>query len=181
MIGNWYGLEPCVTITPFSLESLGGLGDVGGSGIGGTATAQWLSADLVLLYPIVLEKPITAVSMFTLNGTTANGNIDVGIYDKAGTRIVHNAAAAQAGTSAIQSFNIADTTFGPGLFYMAITMSSTTGTLFRATSGVTQDLNSRGMAQATSTGSLPPILTYSALSTANNFVPVFGINTRGMI
>jgi hypothetical protein len=57
--------------------------------------------------------------MLVLNGATASGNMDVGIYDYAGTRLVSSGSTAQSGTSAFQDFDITDTLLGPGIFYLA--------------------------------------------------------------
>jgi len=63
-------------------------------------------------------------------GTTVSGNVDVGIYDAGGTRLVSSGSTSQSGTSATQYFDIGDTALTAGLHWMAIAGSSGTGQIY---------------------------------------------------
>lgn len=189
MIWPEVALDPCVTVTPYSLECLASPVLLGGSALSAGASAQWLAQHLTLYFPFTLTKPTTAVKMFSLTGATSAGEVALGIYDKDFTALVRTTTSTQGATNTVQSFDITDTTFGPGLFYLAMAVSSTAATFIRGTvsAAVVAELNALGCAQDTSTtnggGSLilrtvgQPV----ALSTANNFVPVFGFTTRTVI
>ena len=176
-----YDLEPLVVITPISLESIGGCHQYGGTALGNFAGAAWAPlANVALYFPFTVTKPVTATQMFCVNGAAVNGNVDVGIYSADGTRLVSIGPTAQTGTSAIQAFNITDTTFGPGLFYMAM-VSSGDGTerFHRGTVGVIPHLVAAGCAQQGSAGTLPATATFATI--AFNYVPLFGLTTRSVI
>jgi len=96
------------------------------------ASAVWPGAGNAYYYPIFVPDARTFTKAWWLNGATAAGNVDVGIFTIAGTTatlVAASTAVAQAGISAIQ----VATTFGPvtltpGLYYLAMSMSLATGT-----------------------------------------------------
>lgn len=83
-------------------------------------------------YPFRLTEALLVQELFVINGATASGNLDVGIYDAAGTRLVSSGAVAQSGTNTPQEFDVTDTQLGPGTFYFGISASLTTATAFRS-------------------------------------------------
>lgn len=126
--------------------------------------------------PFAVTSTRTAYKMFCLNGSTVDGNLDLAIYNSSGTRLVSIGATAQAGTSVTQIFNIADTSLEAGTYYMAISGSSATGTLFRWTSGsVPAEFLNVGREAAAHP--LPAAATFAA-NTATLSVPVFGVAFR---
>ena len=106
--------------------------------------------------------------MLTFNGSTASGNIDVGIYDLGGAKLVSIGSTAQAGTSAYQVFDITDTTLYPGQYYMAVAMDGTTGTLVRWSPGA-QECRNLAMQQMASAFPLPATATFA--SVASSYIP----------
>jgi hypothetical protein len=164
---------PTVTITPFSLEA--------GSGMlstGAPASSAWPAASRALFCSFRLWTPITAVKMFVLNGATVSGNIDVGIYDEAGTRLVSSGSTAHAGTSVIQVLDITDTQLGIGLFYMALALDGTTATVYRKSINVALQRATRWY-QMAAAFPLPATATFAA--PASNYVPLFGLSTDTVI
>lgn len=170
-------LPPLVTITPFSLESAGVEWVAKGISLSGATSATWPAANRALFYPFTLSEPVIAVKLFVLNGATASGNIDAGIYDRTGNRIVSTGSTAQSGTSVIQEFDITDTLFGPGTFYLALVMNNTTGTTFRQTTS-SGSFASTGACQMASAFPLPATATFANTWHAP---PVFGLTTRSVI
>jgi len=139
-------------------EDLGGMGYTPGS-------AAWPTANKAIFIPFPVFYPITVYKMFVENGTTLSGSIDVGIYDRGGARKISIGATAQSGTSAIQEFNITDTTLNPGLYYLAIAMDNTTGHVQRWGSN---SVINRGIAcmEATTSFVLPSTVTFAGLSSS---------------
>lgn len=165
---------PTVTILPFSWESL----TVAQAGSGVPASAVWIAANRAVFIPFRLTDSITVVKMFMLNGATVSGNIDVGIYDALGTRLVSKGSTAQAGINAIQEFDITDTRLGPGLFYMASAMDNATGTVLRkSVNGII--LRTAGLFQMASAFPLPATATFAANS--GSFLPTVGLTIRSLI
>lgn len=173
---------PLVTIHPHSLESLGDLlAAGGGSALENAVSLAYPGANRAILVPFtVLAGPITVVKLFALNGATASGNIDVGLYDSAFTRIVSAGSTAQAGTNAMQEFDIADTVLGAGRFYLAVAMDNTTGTLFRSTFASGSRMMFTGCAQMAAAFPLPATITPASVS-VSNYIPIVGLTTRTVL
>lgn len=143
------------------------------------ASATWPANNQAIFIPFVLSMPELIVKLFVMNGATASGNIDMGIYDDAGTRIVSIGTTAQTGTSAIQAFDITDTQVGPGRFYLALALSSTVGTVFRLTSATANYASMMGAAEQATAFALPATATFVAPT--SSYVPLIGMTTRTVV
>lgn len=103
------------------------------------ATNQTFTAGRVYLVEFEVIAPVTVDQITWVNGTTAAGNVTVGIYGPlvteetcAGAAVaVQSASTAQSGTSTPQSVSLTATTLQPGRYYIAIEGSDGTGTLMR--------------------------------------------------
>lgn len=146
---------------------------------GAAASATWPTANLAIFIPFTLSAPYTVTQMFLWNGATATGNFDLGIYDHVGTKLVSAGSTAQSGTSVIQVVNVTDTQLGPGLFYMALAMDGTSGTVARTAPARTAFCKILGMAQMASAFPLPTTATYATV--ANSFIPFFGFTDRSVM
>lgn len=163
-----------VTINPLSACSLGGYL----TGVDAAASAVWTASNRAHLMPFRLSRPFVVTQMAFMNGATASGNIDVGIYDASGTRIISAGGVAQNGAilSAQQTFDVTDVVVGPGLFYVAGVMDNTTGTVFRLATNVSLV----GLAaQVESAYPLPATVAFAA--DANAFVPLVSITGRSVL
>lgn len=116
-------------IYPSAMEMLGTT-----SGLFAPSSNPYPLANRAYYLPFHLDQPIIVTKLWWINGTTASGNVDIGIYDSAFTRIVSAGSTPQVGTSVIQSVDITDTLIGPGDFYIAISMDNITGTIFALSS-----------------------------------------------
>jgi hypothetical protein len=90
-------------------------------------TGAWPSANLAIFVPMPIASPFIATQMWVVNGATVSGNIDVGIYDIQGNRLVSIGSTAQAGTTSNQTFNITDTLLSPAVYYLAVALDNATG------------------------------------------------------
>ena len=165
-----------ITVHPWSMLSLGE--ELAVNHLVAAASAVWPSANRALYIPFWLPTPITAVQMFSYNGATASGNIDVGIYAEDGTRIVSAGSTAQAGTNALQAFDITDTLIGPGRYYLAIAMDNTTGTLFQAAYAA-RFMAGHGCFTQASAFPLPAVATFATSASSSNVA--FGFSTRAVL
>lgn len=105
------------------------------------ASATWESANRAVYYPIWVPTPCVARRVYWANGATTTGGatIEVGLYStsgyKPGAKVV-SGSATQGTASEVQFVDITDTTLTPGLWWLAVTASSTTNTtLFRGQFG----------------------------------------------
>lgn len=144
-----------------------------------TASLAWSTANKAIYVPVSIHAPVTIVKMFVLNGATASGNIDVGIYDRGGARLVSSGSTAQSGTSAIQEFNITDTLLQAGLYYLACAMDNNTGTLEMWTMSLAIS-KSLGIAEQTSAFALPATATFATVS-ATLRTPIIGATQRTVV
>jgi hypothetical protein len=166
-------------ISPWSYESIAsGFLALNVNLLHNATSNAYISANLAIYVPFVISSRIIATQMFTVNGATAGNNIDVGIYTADGTRLVSIGSTAQSGTATIQAFNITDTELGPGLYYMAIAMNGTTGTLYSSLP-TARALRAMGCFNQATAFALPATATFA--SVANAYIPVFGLTTRSFL
>ena len=163
-----------ISIATFSPESIGG-----SFAPQFTTSFAWPSANLAIYIPVEIYEPVTVVKMAVNNGSVVSGNIDVGIYDALGNKLASAGSTAQTGTSAIQIFDITDTLLLPGLYYMAVALDNTTGTLAGFQSGTAQVLEGAGLFQQASAFALPSPATYAAM--AQTVVPLVSMSLKSTI
>jgi hypothetical protein len=147
---------------------------VAAGGLSGGSTpgsGAFPAANDAILVPFYVPQMVRITRFFSINGSTANGNIDVGIYTFGGARIASAGSTAQAGTNSIQMYAVTDFTLGAGAYYMAVAMDGTTGTLFRASLSVVR-CQGLGMAKMASAFPLPSTVTLATVTAA--YCPLIG-------
>lgn len=145
-------------------------------GGGGGASATWPTANKAFYIPFFLYQPELVTRVFVINGSTASGNWDVGVYNDAGARLVSSGATAQSGTTTIQFADVTDTLLPAGAYYMGCSFSGTTGTAIRlAWSNLTYGRGA-GCKVQTSAHALPASATFALVDTT--FLPLFGVALR---
>ena len=169
-------LPPMPILHPILPESVGHTDAIGTTlatpKMNGTSSAVWPSANLAIFVPIQIGCAVTITVLVWNNGAAVSGNIDVGIYDAAGTRLVSSGSTAQSGTSVIQQVNITDTLIGPGLYYWAMALDNTTGAVFRATAVNAEACRCMGLLQQATAFALPATATFASM--AQNYIPILG-------
>ncbi len=166
-----------ITISPASPESIGAELVAQGSA---PQSAVWSTANTALFVPFCVYQPFIAKTMGVYNGTVVAGNVDVGIYDDQGNRIVSKGSTVQAGTSALQTFDITDTTLQPGSYFMALNLDNATATVFRWTSTLAGTAAGFGVySQAVGAITLPATATFSV--GLGGFIPVVCVSGRTVI
>lgn len=135
------------------------------------ASLAYPASNDAIFVPVTVKQTVLIKRLYSLNGTSANNNIDVGIYTKGGTRVVSSGSTAQSGTNAPQFYDVTDLTLSPGLYYLAVAMDGTSGTLFRLAPGL-HILQLLGVAKQATAFALPATATF-ATPTAN-YLPVIG-------
>jgi hypothetical protein len=138
------------------------------------ASASWTLANRATYIPISINQTITVLNLFILNGATAANNFDLGIYDAFGTKIVSTGSTAQAGTNNLQVVSIAQTTIGPGQYYLAGAFNGTSGTVFRYTPSTVQQ-QEVGVFNQNTAFPLPANATFATATSAQ--IPIIGLAT----
>jgi hypothetical protein len=123
------------TVTPINITTVSRYGpNVGAFLTSNMVTANWTTANTAIYVPFHLPFPYTVRRMFIVNGGTVAGNFDVGLYTRGGVQLYHSGSTAQAGASACQYVTPGTAiTLSPGVYYGALSMSSTSATVLAAT------------------------------------------------
>jgi hypothetical protein len=120
---------PSSILTTFSPEAIG-IDLLGMRCVwwGSTGSGTWPVANLALFIPFSLSEEVVVTRIYHQNGAAVNGNLDIGIYSRNYVRQVSAGPTAQAGAFALQFVDVADTTLGPGLYYIAVVIDNVVGT-----------------------------------------------------
>ena len=152
---------------------------LGGMNYTGTAlSATWPTSNLAIFVPFILTRPYIVTNLFCINGATASGNIDIGIYSEDGTRLVSKGSTAQAGTNTTQNLSVTSTELGAGLFYLALACNNTTAT-FNRYSTAANTHGAYGTAQMASAFALPATATFA--TTGQSYIPIVGLTGRSVL
>ena len=93
-----------------------------------TVGQAWTTANLAFYMPIVVDSLIVVQKVAWVNGATAAGNFDVGIYNSALVKLASTGAVAQTGTSVLQVATLS-VTLPPGNYHVGMSSSGTTGVI----------------------------------------------------
>jgi hypothetical protein len=146
------------------------------TGVAPTSTAAILTQNLAWYVPFEIhDVPWVAKRMFVYNGATGTGNIDLGIYDSQGNRLVSFGSVAKVASAAIQYVDITDTTLQPGLYFMAFASNSATDTFAQRQPSL-QQLRALNVRQQTSAFALPNPAVFAVPTIA--ILPEFGVSSR---
>jgi hypothetical protein len=113
------------------------------------------------------------------NGTSLATNIDAGIYDLSGTRLVSIGSVIHSGTSTIQIFDITDTYLLPGLYYLGVAVSNTSGTLAGFNASAAVDATPMGLYQQAGAFPLPATASFSMFT--GTFIPLVSMAIQSVI
>lgn len=146
----------------------------------GSDVLAFATADAVFFAPFRVRRRFVASRMFAMNGAIAAGNTRLGIYDKDRALLASTPATAMSGTDVEQVISLsASVTLAPGLYFMALSNSGTTGqyVFFRILGG-TGASHVVGFRAAASGGiiTLPTIVDISSsIFAVMDRVPFFGV------
>lgn len=141
----------------------------------------WTTANVAAYIPLLVTEDITVVKLWCYNGAAVSGNVNMALYTSAFAQVANSeiGSTAQAGTNVIQEFNITDVALTAGLYYIALVLDNTTGTIFQHTTPTNAQLQSWGMAQEASAFDLPATMTPADVTLGN--APVCGVATRTQV
>lgn len=96
-------------------------------------SSSWSLADRAVYMPLWVPTTCVIRRVWWANGATTTGGatVEVGVYrssDYIPTTKVISGSAVQGTASQVQFVDVTDTPIGPGLYYIAVVMSSTTNT-----------------------------------------------------
>lgn len=176
--GGASGLLPSAgAITP-----LGDLNTLAGSMAAldlSTGSAVWPGVNAVIVLPFSLPYAATFSRVSWFNGAAVSGNLDVGIYNEDGTKIVTNGSVAQAGISTIQVVNLTSTPLAAGSYLFAMVFDNTTAQMTRWTTSNGTTFAALGVMAATNAFPLPATLAGIGGSGTSvpNYIPIVSLAT----
>ena len=158
-----------ITISPYSPQSLAVPLLTTDNSVPGSQ--NFVTANLAVFIPFGVPEPVTITKLGWGNGAAVAGNLDAGIYDTVGTRLVSTGTTAQATVSILQSVAVTATTLARGVYYLALA-SDTSGATQKVSctlpaAGIPQAL---GLLQMAAAFVLPASATYAAYTSA--FIPL---------
>lgn len=166
---DWPALLPRgqhpATLNSLAVESIGRVTT-------GPGSNAWPTSNLAILAPCRLGNLVLVTKLWVLNGAAASGNLDIGIYDQYGNRLVSTGSTAMSGTSAIQLIDVTDTWLPPGFYRLALAVDNTTAAISAAAANLAAHLQATGFTQAATSFPLPATITPAAFTGAH--APFFG-------
>lgn len=136
----------------------------------------WALANRAFYLPWHVLVPTTVRRAWFLVGATGGtNNVDMGVYDAAGKRIVSSGGILVGTASTIQYLDITDTTLPPGAYYIGIAMNGTTATHYANTTSAVARIRLAGVLQQDTAYPLPATATMVAPTI--NQSPICGLAT----
>lgn len=138
--------------------------------------ANWPSANAAIYVPFRVTAS-TTVRRIWWGGSNTTGNVDVGIFNSSGTKLVSTGATANA--SGFNIVDVADTTLSAGAYWIGVSASSASSGIYRGTIGVVR-LAAQGIKQEASAHPLPATATLTT-ATTYDYLPAVGYFTIASI
>lgn len=135
----------------------------------GFSSGGWPANNRAEYYPITLPAGFT-VSRFMVTNGNATGNIDIGLYDASGSRLLSTGTQSRTGSSVVQYYTVTAQAFPPGNYYLALVVSSTSGNVFAAVGSSAINTQCCGVLQEALGGTtLPTSMTPARVASPNGW------------
>lgn len=162
-----------LVLSSFDMEAAGVVPGISVSAPSGAT--NWPANNRIIYIPCRVRAPFSIVRFFWINGTAVGGNVQAGIYSVSGALLSSCPSTGQAVTNGSQGVapTGGDYTVTPGVYYLAITLSTTAGRIWRL-APVAQSLKAYGLYDETpGVFGLPTTATFAAQ--VSGIVPLIGI------
>jgi hypothetical protein len=162
-------------------DAVDGVGMGANFGQGSSAQA-WTTADLVHYAPIRVKRHVIAVKLWFGSEATGTNNIDIGIFNRAGTKIISTGLVAKPASNTCSVQDITDTPLAPDLYYMGMTCVSATATFNMWNLTNAPDLSAQGFRteQLGAGAALPSTATW-IITSSHTRCPRMGIVVDSMV
>ena len=166
-------------ITSWGRASIGELLHVCNPSSTASSSTAWGTVNLARFIPFTVGRPFVAKAMTISVGSTSNGTIDLGIYDDQGNQLVHKGSTTMGTASTAQQLTLTNTLLEPGLYYMAMSCSSSTGTLLCTPLANVSCCSALGQLQMATAHPLPATATFAA--NTGTFTPYLMVSGRTLL
>lgn len=144
---------------------------------GGSASAAPPANDYIVYVPVRIPEDCTVLRVYWANGGSVSGNVNMGLYSSAGSKLWETGSTAQSGTNQLQFVDIANQATSAGFYYMALQFSSTSARVCRFAPTLFYLQAAGVMEEQAGSFALPATATFAKL--ANAYLPAFGLDLRG--
>lgn len=147
-------------------------------GIFSPSAIAWGTSNMAAFFPLILPVPYTVRRLFWVNGTTASGHNDIGIYSPRGGRIYSSGSVVAAGVSAFQYVTPANPILlaAGQLYFLAFSTDTGTANRLQASASVTAVRGRQGgFAQMATAFPLPSPAVLAAWDGTSAKLPLIGI------
>jgi hypothetical protein len=133
----------------------------------GIAGGAYPAANTAIYVPVMVPEE-QKIYHLGVEVTTQSGNLDLGVYDEVGTRLVSSGSTAVA-AAGVQSIDVTDTVIGPGICYFAMNCDNTTAAFRRVSMDAPLERVCGMQQQAVGAVTLPAIATFATIT--QTFLP----------
>jgi hypothetical protein len=131
------------------------------------SSLAWVTANLAVYVPVFLPWPYPVRRVFWVNGSSAGGNNDFGIYTQSGAKLYSTGSTAVSGNSAPQFVTPTAFMLDAGVYYFSLAVDSTTaGRITGNNAHTANQLRLGGILQQGSALPLPAVATFAASTDA---------------
>lgn len=144
----------------------------------GFSGGGWAANNRAVYVPVSLPRRFTVAQFFSPNATNSTtGNVDYGLYDAFGARLVSTGTTSRAGNTnnTMQYVAITPRSFPPGKYYLAVVFSSTSAQVFAAVAANLNYLRAAGVLQEDLGSTVLPV-TMTPASYASTTAWCFGFS-----
>lgn len=130
------------------------------------ASQTWTTANQARYYPMTLPFPYVVRRVWWVNGSSASGNRDFGIYSIGGARIFSTGSTAASGASVPQWVTVTPFLLPPGDYYFAFNSSDTTNAVAGGATSAAQQRFAGILQEAVGATALPATATFATATVA---------------
>lgn len=153
-LGQFLQLENFFRPLPLHVTTMGRFSSMSHAILFGTTIGfsggGWTANNRAVYVPLTMPRRFTVARFFNPNATNSTvGNVDFGLYDASGSRLVSTGTTSRAGNTnnTMQYVAISPVSFPPGKYYLAVVFSSTSAQVFAAVAGNLNYLRAAGVLQ----------------------------------
>jgi hypothetical protein len=140
-----------------------------------SSTPVWPSANRAIFSPVWVPQATIVTQIAWRVGGASSGNVDAGIYDEHGVKILSTGSTACASTNTTQLVDVTDTLLAAGAYYLAMAVDNTTARFMRSNLN-TLYLKMLGVMSQDSAFPLPA--TAAMTASVDSYVPWITCTTR---
>lgn len=162
---------------PHSIDTMTSYGTCFVSGLGAAAATAYPTANMAIYVPFRLRHTVTAKKTWVACQTTGTGNIQIGLYDQTGARLITSGNVAKVAAADELVVDTTDTVLAAGLYYMALVDATTTATYHVFVPAAPNAAAYGVRTEAVGSISLPATATWTVNQTLA-YIPIMGLFTE---